>query len=73
MGPLEARATELREQVARDRLEIDAELAAAVGTRAAEAALLPTALSDRYETLRRPPQGHRRGPPHQEPVRRVPS
>jgi hypothetical protein len=52
MGPLEARATELGEQVARDRLEIDAELAAAVGTRAAEATLLPTALSDRYETLR---------------------
>lgn len=52
MGPLEARGAELREQMAQDRLEIDAELAAAVGTRAAEAALLPTALSDRYETLR---------------------
>ncbi len=32
--------------------EIDAALAEAIGGRAAEAALLPTALSDRYETLR---------------------
>ena len=52
MEPLEARADELRAQVADDELEIDAELAAAVGSRAAEAALVPAALSDRYETLR---------------------
>jgi predicted nucleic acid-binding Zn-ribbon protein len=52
MAPMEARAAELGEQVSRDELEIDAELASAVGSRAAEAALLPAALSDRYETLR---------------------
>jgi predicted nucleic acid-binding Zn-ribbon protein len=51
-APLEAQAEELRAQVARDELEIDAALAAAVGSRAAEAALLPAALSDRYEKLR---------------------
>jgi hypothetical protein len=52
MAPLQERAAELGEQVAQDELEIDAALASAVGSRAAEAALLPTALSDRYETLR---------------------
>jgi len=51
-APLQARADELRAQMSHDELEIDAELATAVGSRAAEAALLPTALSDRYETLR---------------------
>jgi predicted nucleic acid-binding Zn-ribbon protein len=52
MAPLEARAVELRSEVETEQLEIDASLAAAAGTRAAEAAQLPTALSDRYETLR---------------------
>jgi uncharacterized protein len=51
-APLEARAEELRAQVAQDQLDIDAALAAAVESRAAEAAFLPTALADRYETLR---------------------
>ncbi len=50
--PLEARAAELRTEMGRDELEIDAALAAAVASRASEAALVPTALSDRYETLR---------------------
>ena len=52
MAPLQARAEELRATVAEQELQIDAEMASAAGTRAAEAALLPTALSDRYETLR---------------------
>ena len=52
MTPLQVHADELRAQIGRDELEIDAELASAIGTRAAEAALLPTALSDRYEALR---------------------
>lgn len=52
MGPLETRAKELREEVEKERLEIDAAIAAAAGSRAAESALLPIALSDRYETLR---------------------
>ena len=52
MAPLEARAEELRGQVTHDQLEIDAALASAAGSRAAEAAQLPTALADRYETLR---------------------
>ncbi len=51
-APLAAQVEELRGQVARDQAEIDAALAEAVASRAAAAALLPTALSDRYETLR---------------------
>jgi hypothetical protein len=52
MTPLQTQADELRAALAEQMLQIDAEMAAAAGTRAAEAALLPTALSDRYETLR---------------------
>jgi hypothetical protein len=52
MGPLQDKAKELREQVEQERLEIDAAIASASGTRAAEAAQLPAALSDRYEKLR---------------------
>ena len=52
MAPLEAKAEELRGQVAQQRLEIDAALASAAGSRAAEAAQLPAPLADRYETLR---------------------
>jgi predicted nucleic acid-binding Zn-ribbon protein len=51
-APLEAEATELRRHVAESQVEIDAALAEAVGSRAAAAAELPTALADRYETLR---------------------
>ena len=51
-APIEQRVDELRTQVAEAQREIDAELAAASLSRAAEAALLPTALADRYETLR---------------------
>ena len=52
MAPLETKAKELRERMEQERLELDAAIASAAGTRAAEAAQLPTALSDRYETLR---------------------
>jgi hypothetical protein len=52
MAPLEARAKELRSLVEQDRLEIDAAIASATGTRAAEATQLPAALSERYEKLR---------------------
>ena len=51
-APLEAQAVVLRQQVADSQVEIDAALGEAIRSRAAEAALLPTALSDRYETLR---------------------
>jgi predicted nucleic acid-binding Zn-ribbon protein len=51
-APLEAQAAELRQLVAEGQVEIDAALGEAISARAAEAALLPTALSDRYETLR---------------------
>ena len=51
-SPLEAQAVELRRLVAEGQVEIDAALGEAISARAAEAALLPTALSDRYETLR---------------------
>lgn len=52
MAPLEARAAELRGRLSHDEVEIDAELASAVASRAVEAALVPTALSERYEMLR---------------------
>ena len=52
MDPLEVKAKELRGQVEQERLELDASIASAAGTRSAEAAQLPTALSDRYERLR---------------------
>lgn len=52
MAPLEDRAEELRSGVARDRREIDLELAAAGTSRAKAASTLPSALADRYETLR---------------------
>ena len=51
-APLEAQAEELRGQVAKDQVEIDAALGEAAAARSTEAAQLPTALSDRYETLR---------------------
>jgi len=51
-APLAAQVEVLRAGVAVQQAEIEAELAQAVASRAAEAALLPTALSDHYETLR---------------------
>lgn len=51
-APLEAQAAELRAKVAEDQVEIDAALADAADSRGTEAALLPQALADRYETLR---------------------
>ena len=50
--PLEERASALRSHVAGDQAEIDAALGEAVTARAAAAAVLPTALADRYEALR---------------------
>ena len=50
--PLEARADELRAEVARESHELDSELAAAASARAEQAALLPATLADRYEALR---------------------
>jgi hypothetical protein len=50
--PLETEAVELRRQVAESQVEIDTALAEAIRSRAAAAAELPTALSDRYERLR---------------------
>jgi predicted nucleic acid-binding Zn-ribbon protein len=51
-APLEVQAAELRRQVAESQVEIDGALREAIGSRATEAALLPGALADRYETLR---------------------
>lgn len=50
--PLEREAGERRAEVAEAQREIDAQLSEATASRAAEAAQLPTALADRYETLR---------------------
>jgi len=52
MAPLEEEAGLLRDEVATGQAQIDSELANAVTDRAAAAATLPTALFDRYETLR---------------------
>ncbi len=52
MAPLQARAEELRRDVADEQRRIDDELAREVSSRAAASAMLPTALSDRYEALR---------------------
>jgi len=49
---LEAQAGQLREQVARDRAEIDGELATAASARAEQVAFVPPALAERYEALR---------------------
>ena len=51
-APIEEKAGSLREEVAVGQAEIDAELATASASRAAEAALLPEALAARYEGLR---------------------
>lgn len=51
-APLYEQAERLRDEVALQATEIDAELERSVATRAAEAALLPTALAERYENLR---------------------
>ena len=50
--PLDQQAGVLRAEVAQGQAEIDTELAAATTERATEAALLPTALAERYEMLR---------------------
>jgi uncharacterized protein len=50
--PVEQQVGELRAQVEAQQREIDTELDTATGARAHEAALVPTALADRYETLR---------------------
>ncbi len=52
VAPMEDKAAQLRAEVAEGQAGIDAELATATATRAAEAAQLPPALADRYEALR---------------------
>jgi predicted nucleic acid-binding Zn-ribbon protein len=51
-APIKEKASLLRGEVAVDQAEIDAELATAAASRAAEAARLPEALAARYEALR---------------------
>jgi hypothetical protein len=51
-APIEEKANILRAEVAQGRAEIDGELETARVERDTEAALLPAALSDRYEVLR---------------------
>jgi predicted nucleic acid-binding Zn-ribbon protein len=52
LAPLQAQADDLRAQVSDGVRDLDAEMAAIARQRATEASQLPTALSDRYETLR---------------------
>jgi predicted nucleic acid-binding Zn-ribbon protein len=51
-APLDTKAEELRVEVAESAQDIDAQLVTAVAARATEAALLPSALAERYEALR---------------------
>jgi uncharacterized protein len=51
-APLATQADEIRAALVHQQEEIDTELAATGSARAADAALLPPALVDRYETLR---------------------
>ena len=51
-APIEEKANILRAEVAHGQAEIEGELTRARAERATEAALLPPALSDRYEVLR---------------------
>jgi predicted nucleic acid-binding Zn-ribbon protein len=51
-APLLAQAETIRSEMGEQQREIDVELARAGAARSAEAAQVPTALSDRYETLR---------------------
>ncbi len=51
-APLEVRVGQLRTEVEGERGAIDRELAELAGRRSSEAALVPSALADRYETLR---------------------
>jgi uncharacterized protein len=51
-APIEQQVDALRAEVTEQRRGIEAELVTATSTRSEEAALLPTALADRYETLR---------------------
>jgi predicted nucleic acid-binding Zn-ribbon protein len=52
LAPLQAQADDLRTQVSDGVRDLDAEMATIARQRATEASQLPTALSDRYETLR---------------------
>jgi uncharacterized protein len=52
LAPLRTQADELRAQVADAARDIDGEMATTARQRTTEAAQLPSALSDRYETLR---------------------
>jgi uncharacterized protein len=52
MAPLRAQADDLRTEVADAARAIDADMTSTASQRASEASQLPTALSDRYETLR---------------------
>jgi uncharacterized protein len=52
LAPLRAQADEVRAQVDETARGIDADIADTASRRASEAVQLPTALSDRYETLR---------------------
>ncbi|HVA08811.1 MAG TPA: C4-type zinc ribbon domain-containing protein [Acidimicrobiales bacterium] len=51
-APVEEKALALRAEVAGEQSTIDVELSSATATRAAEAALLPVPLAERYEFLR---------------------
>ncbi len=70
-APLERQVDELRGQVAEQQRAIDAELASAIGSRAAGGCTASDGAGGSLRDTARPLEGDRRRPPHQEPVRRV--
>ena len=73
MVPVEQQVDERRCQVAEGQREIDAELATADRLARGSGGPPPDCARRSLRDATRPPEGDRRRPPHQEPVRRVPS
>lgn len=68
MAPLEVKAKELREEVEQERLEIDAAIASAAGTRTAEAAQLPARARRPVRDPAHQVEGDGRGAADREPL-----
>ena len=71
-APLLTQADELRAEIVRQQEVIDAELTAAGSARAADGRPAARRAGRPLRDVAGPAQGHRGGPPHQEPLRRLP-
>ena len=72
-APLEAQAEELRGQVAKDQVEIDAALGEAVGRPGDRGGAAPDRALRPLRDAAGSPEGHRGGAPGRQPLRRLPS